>query len=133
MENVDSRIIAYTKIRKNGELTTEGFKASINGMSLSAKAGKAALQTLATAGNIAAGIFISFAATKAIELIDNFVHREKRLAEAFENAKQSTDSYKSSLQNIQNEIQKNKEAANEIVEVYAKPAQRVNTFTNENN
>ena len=47
LENVDQRIIDYAKTYKNGEMTTEGFKASIDTMSFSAKAGKVALQALA--------------------------------------------------------------------------------------
>ncbi len=54
MENVDQRIIDYAKTCKNGEMTTEGFKASVEGMTLSAKAGKVALQALAMAGNMIA-------------------------------------------------------------------------------
>lgn len=54
MENVDQRIIDYAKTCKNGEMTTEGFKASIDTMSFSAKAGKVALQALAMAGNMLA-------------------------------------------------------------------------------
>lgn len=52
LENVDQRIIDYAKTCKNGEMTTEGFKSSIDTMSFSAKAGKVALQALATVGNM---------------------------------------------------------------------------------
>ena len=57
-QNVDQRIIDYAKTCKNGEMTTEGFKESINSMSFSAKAGKAALQVFASAGNMVAGLLI---------------------------------------------------------------------------
>jgi len=55
MENVDQRILDYAKTCKNGGMTTEGFKASIDTMSFSAKAGKVALQALAMAGNMLIG------------------------------------------------------------------------------
>lgn len=50
-DELSPQIQAYVKAAKDGELTTEGFNASIGNLSLSAKAGKIALQGLAIAGN----------------------------------------------------------------------------------
>ncbi len=81
MENVDQRIIDYAKTCKNGEMTTEGFKASIDTMSFSAKAGKVTLQALATVGNM----FIGWAISKGIEFIvtklDDLANASKHAAE----------------------------------------------------
>lgn len=83
MGNVDSSIVHYAKTCKNGEMTTSGFKESINSLSLSAKAGKLALHALSMAGNIAASIGIS-------KLIEGIYHLTK-LANA---AREVSDQYK---------------------------------------
>ena len=83
MGNVDSSIVHYAKTCKNGEMTTSGFKKSINSLSLSAKAGKLALHALSMAGNIAVSIGIS-------KLIEGIYHLTK-LANA---AREVSDQYK---------------------------------------
>lgn len=107
MENVDQRIIDYAKTCKNGEMTTEGFKASIDTMSFSAKAGKVALQALATAGNMLA----MWAFTKAIQLavtaIDNYIHR-------LDNAKEALSNTQSELSSLNNEIEDTTEQIKEL-------------------
>lgn len=91
MENVDQRIIGYAKTCKNGEMTTEGFKASVEGMTFSAKAGAVALKALSIAGNM----IVMWAITKGIELlvkgIDNLIHKA-------ENAQKEIDELSSSLE-----------------------------------
>ena len=107
MENVDQRIIDYAKTCKNGEMTTEGFKASVEGMTLSAKAGKVALQALAMAGNMIA----MWAFTKAIQLavtaIDNYIHR-------LDNAKEALSNTQSELSSLNNEIEDTTEKIKEL-------------------
>lgn len=78
MENVDQRIIDYAKTCKNGEMTTEGFKKSIENMSLSAKASKLALSALATVGNM----FAMWAISQGVELIISFANAADRLQES---------------------------------------------------
>lgn len=63
-DELSPQIQAYVKAAKDGELTTEGFNASIGNLSLSAKAGKIALQGLAIAGNA----LLTFAVTEEIGL-----------------------------------------------------------------
>ena len=69
MKNVDQRIIDYAKTCKNGAMTTKGFKESIDAMALSAKAGKAVLQALATIGNMA----LMYGATKLVGAFIGFI------------------------------------------------------------
>ncbi len=69
MKNVDQRIIDYAKTCKNGAMTTKGFKESIDAMTLSAKAGKAVLQALATIGNMA----LMYGAAKLIGAFIGFI------------------------------------------------------------
>ena len=83
MENVDQRIIDYAKTCKNGEMTTEGFKASIYDMSLSAKAGSVALKALSIAGNMLAAWAISKVISIVAEKIDNLVHSAEYAEKAF--------------------------------------------------
>lgn len=107
MENVDQRIIDYAKTCKNGEMTTEGFKASIDTMSFSAKAGKVALQALATVGNMIA----MWAITKGIELavkgIDNLIH-------SAEHCKERVDELMSSYQSAIDKANSNAKTIEEL-------------------
>lgn len=54
MENVDQRIIDYAKTCKNGQMTTEGFKTSVESMTFSAKAATVATKALSVALNMVA-------------------------------------------------------------------------------
>lgn len=111
MENVDQRIIDYAKTCKNGEMTTAGFKASIDTMSLSAKAGKVALQALAMAGNMLAGIAISF----LIKELGEFINKSKRASEAadelYESSQEKVDTHKEEKKSLDELISKYKELA----------------------
>lgn len=105
MENVDKKIIDYAKTCKNGEMTTEGFKASIDTMSFSAKAGKVALQALATVGNM----FLMWGISKGIELavkgIDNLIH-------SAEHCKERVDDLMSSYQSALDKANDNADCIN---------------------
>ncbi len=104
MENIDNRIINYAKSCKNGELTTQGFREAMENTSLSAKTGKAALQTLAAAGNMAAGFLIMAGIQAAATAIDNYVHRVENANEAMDNAVSEYRSAKSRLEDISTEL-----------------------------
>lgn len=107
MENVDESIINYAKTCKNGEMTTEGFKASINGMSISAKAGKVALQALAMAGNM----LLFWGISEAITLIHDCATASDRLKESasnlgnqFSSTRSDIEGYKSKINGLYNTI-----------------------------
>ena len=106
--------------------------AALKQQTLSAKAGQVALKGLAIAGNMIAGMAISFAISKAIEGIDYLIHREERLEEAFNNAKESAQSFRDEMKNIQKESAETASSANKIADSYAKLVQGVNPYTNEN-
>ena len=104
LENIDQKIIDYAKTCKNGEMTTEGFKNSLDSMSLSAKLGKTALQALASIGNM-----ILFAAiSKGIEFIvtgvDNWIHKVEKANETMQDAVSEYESAKSSLESLTSEL-----------------------------
>lgn len=82
MKNVDQKIIDYAKTCKNGEMTTEGFTASVENMSFSAKTGKIALGALATAGNMLAMWVISKGVELIVKGIDNLANASKHAAES---------------------------------------------------
>lgn len=132
MENVDQRIIDYAKTCKNGEMTTEGFKASIDTMSFSAKAGKVALQALAMAGNMLAMWGISVAIQTVVKWIDKFVHSAEYAEKAIKAATDSAKSFSDSIKDIQKETVDMEKSIDSIIDRYAKLSQGVNTFTNEN-
>ncbi len=114
MENIDERIIDYAKTCKNGEMTTEGFRASLNTMSFSAKAATIAFQALATALNMAA----MFAITKGIELaataISNYINRVEIAKEKMDNSVSSYESVKSELESISSELKTQGERIDEL-------------------
>lgn len=103
LENVDQRIIDYAKTCKNGEMTTECFKASIDTMSFSAKAGKVALQALAMAGNMLA----MWGITEVISAIHSCITASDRLKESandlsgqFSSTKSDIEGYKSKINDL---------------------------------
>lgn len=104
LENVDQRIIDYAKTCKNGEMTTEGFKASIDTMSFSAKAGKVALQALAMAGNMLAMWAITKGFELAVKGIDNLIHSAEHCKERVDELMSSYQSTTSSLRENAKEI-----------------------------
>ena len=114
MENIDDRIIDYAKTCKNGEMTTEGFKASLDTMSLSAKAGTIALKALATAGNMIVMLAISKAIQLAVEAIDNYVHR---LDIAKEKAIESAENYNKITRELESLRDEAKETSSRIKEL----------------
>lgn len=90
MENVDQRIVNYAKTCKNGEMTTEGFKSSVEGISLKAKAAAIGVNILKTALNTLAAIGISMVINAIITGIDNLVNRVAKIKEAANEAKSTT-------------------------------------------
>ena len=101
MDNVNSSILNYAKTCKNGKMTTEGFKASINDMSFSSKAGKAALQALATAGNMAAMWLISKGIEFTVKELNELIHASEIARETSSELTEKWTKEKSSLdQNI---------------------------------
>lgn len=94
---VSKSVLDYAKSDDVAKLSTEGFKESIGNLSLGAKAGQVALKGLAMAGNIVAGILAGFVISKAIEGLDNYIHR-------VENAKNALDEFNSSVKEQQKDI-----------------------------
>lgn len=118
MENVDQRIIDYAKTCKNGEMTTEGFKASIDTMSFSAKAGKVALQALALAGNMIAMWAISKGLELAIKGIDELAHSaehcKERVDELMSNYQSALDKANSNAKTIEDLAGRYEELSNGV-------------------
>ena len=108
---IDQRIIDYAKTCKNGEMTTKGFKASIDSMSFSAKAGQVALKALFIAGNM----FAMWAITKGIELavkgIDNLIHasEKEKLKEIRQKNHEAVEAYKQEQADLDSTIEKYKD------------------------
>ena len=113
MENVDQRIIDYAKTCKNGEMTTEGFKASVEGMTFSAKAGTAALKGLAIAGNMVAIWVISKGIELVVKGIDNLIHHSEKEKEKLKEIRQQThesvEAYKQEQADLDSTIEKYKD------------------------
>ena len=99
-DELSPQIQAYVKAAKDGELTTEGFNASIGNLSLSAKAGKIALQGLAIAGNA----LLTFAVTEGLNLlvkaIYNSIHATELAIEAAEKAQSRIDEIRDDISSM---------------------------------
>ena len=132
MENVDSNIIKYAKTCQNGQMTTEGFKASINNMSLSAKAGKVALQALAMAGNMIAMWAISKGIELVVKGIDKLVHSAEYAKKAYKEAANNAKSFSQAIKDIQKSTVTMESDINSIIDRYAQLSQGIDSFTNEN-
>ncbi len=121
MENVDQRILDYAKTCKNGKMTTEGFKASINNMSLSANAGQVALQALAIAGNMIAMWAITKGLQLAIQGIDNLIHSTER-------CKERVDELMSSYQSALDKANSNAKTVEDLAAKYERLSKGVNNL-----
>lgn len=89
---------------QNASVEAQNMAASANGMVVNleqipkvSKAGQVALRGLAMAGNIVAGILVGFVISKAVEVLDNCIHR-------VENAKNALDEFNSSVKEQQKDI-----------------------------
>lgn len=106
MENVDQKIIDYAKTCKNGEMTTEGFKASVEGMTLSAKAGQIALEGLRIVGSMIAMWAISKGIELAVKGIDELAHSaehcKERVDDLMSNYQSALDKANNNAKTIEN-------------------------------
>lgn len=102
--DIDQQIIDYAKTCKNGEMTTEGFKKSLDSMSLSAKLGKAALQALASIGNMILFAVISKGIEFIVTGVDNWIHKVEKANETMQDAVSEYKSAKSSLESLTSEL-----------------------------
>lgn len=111
---VDDSIVAYAKTCKNGELTTSGFKTSLEGMTLSAKAGSIALKGLAIAGNMLA----MWAIIKGIELVVNAVDEAivttEEYREKLDDLKSEASDIESELSSVNSELKTTRERMEEL-------------------
>ena len=111
---VDQRIIDYAKTCKNGEMTTKGFKASISSMTLSAKAGTAALKALTIGLNMA----IMYGATKLIgsfvNFIDNLHTTLKEQQEITQNLQGELSEIQSDISDVNSELQTTSDRIDEL-------------------
>lgn len=108
IENVDQRIIDYAKTCKNGEMTTEGFKESID------KTGKVALQAFAMTGNMIAMWAITKCVKLAVKGIDNLIHSAEHCKERVD---ELMSSYKFALDEVNNNAKTIRELTSEYIEL----------------
>lgn len=132
MKDVDQRIVDYVKTCKKGKATTEGFRASLGTLTFSAKAGKIALQALATVGNMVATWAISKGIELAIQGVDRLIHPSKYAAKALKEATDNAKELSDNIKGIQKDAANMESSVNSIIDRYAKLSQGVNPFTNEN-
>lgn len=100
MENVDQKIINYAKTCKNGEMTTKGFKASIDTMSFSAKAATVATKALSVALNMVAFFVITEAISAVVSYLNSYT-------EAAANAKEGSEALTQKMKDFDSSVGEN--------------------------
>lgn len=109
--DLSPEIQRYVKNSKDGKMTTDGFKDSIGEMSISAKAGKIALQGLVLVGNALAMAFASWVATEIISWLNDLAYAEENARKRSEDL---TSSYETEKKNIDDSITKYKELSEKL-------------------
>lgn len=104
MHNVDSSIIDYAKTCKNGELTTAGFKKSLEGMSFSAQAGQVVLKSFAAIGNMAAMWLVSKGIELAVTAFGNYIHQAERAREATKESIRQLNNTSAEVESLEGKI-----------------------------
>lgn len=112
---VDDSIIKCASNMKNGEFTIKAYTKSIQGLSFAAKAGKVALQLLASAGSMIAGILIGEVISGVIKLIDNQIHAAEKAQEAMEDSMAAYEKSKEELKNVNKELKSNEKRIDELL------------------
>lgn len=112
---VDDSIIKCASNMKNGEFTIKAYTKSIQGLSFAAKAGKVALQLLASAGSMIAGILIGEVISGVIKLIDNQIHAAEKAQEAMEASMAAYEKSKEELKNVNKELESNEKRIDELL------------------
>lgn len=112
---VDDSIIRCASSMKNGEFTIKAYTKSVQGLTFAAKAGKVALQLLASAGSMIAGILIGEAISGVIKLIDNQIHAAEKAQEAMEDSMAAYEKSKEELKNVNKELESNEKRIDELL------------------
>lgn len=115
MGKVDDSIIRCASSMKNGEFTIKAYTQSVQGLTFAAKAGKVALQLLASAGSMIAGILIGEAISGVIKLIDNQIHAAEKAQEAMEDSMAAYEKSKEELKNVNKELESNEKRIDELL------------------
>ena len=115
MGKVDDSIIRCASSMKNGEFTIKAYIKSVQGLTFAAKAGKVALQLLASAGSMITGILIGEAISGVIKLIDNQIHAAEKAQEAAEEAIAAYENSKAELENVNKELKTNEKVIDELL------------------
>lgn len=115
MGKVDDSIIRCASSMKNGEFTIKAYTKSVQGLTFAAKAGKVALQLLASAGSMIAGILIGEAISGVIKLIDNQIHAAEKAQEAMEDSMAAYEKSKEELKNVNKELESNEKRIDELL------------------
>ncbi len=102
------------KANQQARASALAYNEAIKAQTFSAKAGKVALQALATAGNMLAGLLIAKTLQAAAAAIDNWIHRVGKANEAMDKAVGEYESAKSSLENVNAELEKQNKQLGEL-------------------
>lgn len=105
---------------------------AIKAQTLSAKAGKVALQTLAMAGNMIAMWAISKGIELVVKGIDKLVHSAEYAKKAYKEAANNVKSFSQAIKDIQKSTVTMESDINSIIDRYAQLSQGIDSFTNEN-
>ena len=106
----------YVKSAKNGKLTTEAFKNSLNSVTKASKIGEVALKGLAMAGNMLAFWAITKGIELAVNALDNFINRAENAREALDESSSSFSTATSELEDLQSQLDETRQKMSELEE-----------------
>ena len=125
MEDTNKSTAQLIGTTNGAAVSTEALVAAQKQSTIASKAAALGLKSLSIAGNMVAGLLISFTVSKAVEGIYNLIHADEQAIEASNNAREA-------ISKLKNEVQQNSEAAQEAGQRYAQLAQGVNQIDNTN-
>lgn len=116
---VDDRIVEYAKTCKNGEFSMDGFKASLEKSTLSAKAAKIAMQALSTVLNMAVTWAISELITglyKLTQVSKEVAASAQELGSNFKSTQSDLKGYKEKVDELNEKINDSSSSISEVTE-----------------
>lgn len=105
---------ATIELMESTDGAIENVEELAHSTTLAGKAGSMATKAISTLGNMAAFAVISGVVQLAATAIDNWIHRVDRANEAMQEAVSEYETTKSNLQNINSELEENKQRITEL-------------------
>lgn len=115
INQIKTDLTTFNETSKSSTVSLGSLKAAINGTTISAKAGAAALKGLSIAGNMIIFLAITKTIEFAVKSIDDYIHRVEIAKEAMQDSASSYQSVKSELDGINSELKTQNDRMQELL------------------